>query len=42
MGYLSKNKGRSRGPERLITGSNGTAYYTNNHYRTFTKIYPHP
>jgi len=37
-----KIKGRSRGPERLITGSNGSAYYTNNHYRTFTKIYPHP
>lgn len=30
--------GKNRGPERLVTGSDGSAYYTANHYRTFTKI----
>jgi guanyl-specific ribonuclease Sa len=30
--------GRNRGAERLVTGSDGSAYYTADHYRTFTKI----
>jgi ribonuclease T1 len=28
----------NRGAERLVTGSDGSAYYTNDHYRTFKKI----
>jgi guanyl-specific ribonuclease Sa len=30
--------GRNRGTERLITGSDGSAYYTADHYKTYTKI----
>jgi dienelactone hydrolase len=30
--------GVNRGAERLITGSDGGAYYTNDHYSTFTRI----
>jgi dienelactone hydrolase len=30
--------GVNRGPERLITGSDGSAYYTADHYSTFKKI----
>jgi dienelactone hydrolase len=30
--------GVNRGPERLITGSDGGAYYTDDHYSTFKKI----
>jgi|HubBroStandDraft_6_1064221.scaffolds.fasta_scaffold20819_2 guanyl-specific ribonuclease Sa len=30
--------GRNRGAERLITGSDGSAYYTPNHYQTFLRI----
>ena len=26
------------GPERLVTGSDGSAYYTDDHYKTFKKI----
>ncbi len=33
-----KVSGVNRGAERLITGSDGSAYYTSDHYRTFTKI----
>ena len=33
-----KVKGQNRGPERLITGSDHSAYYTFNHYQTFYKI----
>jgi guanyl-specific ribonuclease Sa len=33
-----KVQGVNRGAERLVTGSDGSAYYTNDHYRTFTKI----
>ena len=33
-----KEKGKNRGPERLITGDNKTAYYKNNHYKTFIQI----
>src|SRR5262249_19283337 len=31
-------KGVNRGPERLVTGSDGSAHYTEDHYRTFKKI----
>jgi guanyl-specific ribonuclease Sa len=31
---------RDRGARRLILGSGGEAYYTNDHYRTFVKIEP--
>jgi len=31
-------KGVNRGPERLVTGSDGKAYYTNDHYGTFTEV----
>lgn len=27
------------GGERIVTGSNGTAYYTNDHYQTFTHFW---
>jgi dienelactone hydrolase len=30
--------GVNRGPERLITGSDGSAHYTDDHYATFKKI----
>src|SRR5271165_3191451 len=30
--------GVNRGAERVVTGSDGSAYYTNNHYDTFTKF----
>jgi guanyl-specific ribonuclease Sa len=30
--------GVNRGPERLVTGSNGSAYYTPDHYRSFKRI----
>lgn len=33
-----KVKGKNRGPERLITGSDHSAYYTKDHYKTFMKI----
>ena len=29
---------KNRGTERLITGSDGRAYFTNNHYQSFTEI----
>ncbi len=31
-------QGVNRGAERLITGSDGSAYYTDDHYKTFKKI----
>ena len=31
-------RGVNRGAQRLITGSNDTAYYTDDHYKTFKKI----
>jgi len=34
-----KIPGRNRGAQRLVTGSDGSAYYTSDHYRTFTKIH---
>jgi guanyl-specific ribonuclease Sa len=33
-----KERNKNRGPERLVTGSDGSAYYTKDHYRTFKKI----
>ena len=30
--------GVNRGVERLITGSDGSGYYTNDHYETFKKL----
>jgi ribonuclease T1 len=33
-----KRKGKNRGAERLVTGSDGTDYYTKNHYRSFVKL----
>jgi guanyl-specific ribonuclease Sa len=30
--------GKNRGAERLVTGSDGRAYYTANHYRTFIRV----
>lgn len=30
--------GVNRGPERLVTGSDGSAYYTDDHYESFKKI----
>ena len=34
----TKVKGQNRGPERLVTGSDHSAYYTRDHYKTFMKI----
>jgi ribonuclease T1 len=31
-------KGVNRGEERIVTGTDGSAYYTLNHYKTFTQI----
>lgn len=33
-----KVKGKSRGAERLITGSDQSAYYTKDHYKSFIQI----
>jgi guanyl-specific ribonuclease Sa len=33
-----KVPGKNRGPERLVTGSDGSAYYTPDHYKSFIKI----
>lgn len=33
-----KVRGRNRGMERLITGSDNRAWYTNDHYRSFIEI----
>lgn len=30
--------GQTRGKERMVIGSDGKAYYTNDHYKTFTEI----
>jgi ribonuclease T1 len=35
-----KKKGINRGPHRLVTGNNRTAYYTPDHYKSFVKILP--
>lgn len=33
-----KIQGKNRGTERIITGSDGRAWYTNDHYQTFVEI----
>jgi ribonuclease T1 len=33
-----KVRGHNRGAERLVTGSDGRAWYTGDHYRTFTEV----
>lgn len=33
-----KTKGKNRGAERLVTGNNDRAYYTRDHYQSFTEI----
>ena len=33
-----KISGKNRGTERLITGSDNRAWYTNDHYNTFTEV----
>jgi ribonuclease T1 len=33
-----KVRGQNRGAERMVTGANGTAYYTKDHYRSFTQF----
>ena len=33
-----KVQGKNRGAERLVTGSDQSAYYTKDHYKTFLKI----
>ncbi|MDR6561727.1 MULTISPECIES: ribonuclease domain-containing protein [unclassified Arcicella] len=33
-----KVQGKNRGAERLVTGSDGKAYFTKNHYQSFVEI----
>ncbi len=33
-----RQKAQNRGPERLVTGNDRSAWYTKDHYRTFVKI----
>lgn len=33
-----KRSGRSRDAERIVTGSDGSAWYTGDHYETFTRM----
>lgn len=33
-----KGSGKTRNAERVVTGSDGSAYYTNDHYHTFNKM----
>ena len=33
-----KKKGRNRGAERLVTGSDGRAWYTRDHYDSFVEV----
>lgn len=33
-----KIRGQNRGTERILTGSDGRAWYTNDHYQSFTEI----
>lgn len=33
-----RQPGRSRDAERIVTGSDGSAWYTDNHYQTFTRM----
>ncbi len=33
-----KTPGKNRGPDRLVTGDDGSAWYTEDHYKTFRKL----
>lgn len=33
-----KKRGQTRDAQRIITGSDGSAYYTGDHYKTFTRM----
>ena len=33
-----KQRGRSRDAQRIVTGSDGSAWYTGDHYKTFTRM----
>ncbi|WP_435593067.1 ribonuclease domain-containing protein [Nocardia sp. bgisy118] len=33
-----KQRNRSRDAQRIVTGSDGTAWYTGDHYETFTRM----
>jgi guanyl-specific ribonuclease Sa len=33
-----RRRGQNRGPERIVTGSDGRAWYTADHYCTFTEM----
>jgi guanyl-specific ribonuclease Sa len=33
-----RTPGRNRGPERIVTGNDGRAWYTGDHYRTFMEM----
>jgi len=33
-----KTRGRNRGAQRLVTGSDGRAWYTGDHYASFTEL----
>lgn len=33
-----KTPGKNRGPDRLVTGDDGSAWYTDDHYKTFKKL----
>jgi ribonuclease T1 len=33
-----KIEGKNRGKERLVTGDDDSAYFTNDHYQSFKKI----
>jgi ribonuclease T1 len=33
-----KTKGKNRGAHRLVTGDDGSAWYTSDHYKTFKRI----
>ncbi|MBF6172539.1 ribonuclease domain-containing protein [Nocardia blacklockiae] len=33
-----KQRGQTRDAERIVTGSDGSAYYTGDHYKTFTRM----
>lgn len=34
----NKNPGSARDAQRFVTGSDGSVYYTDDHYSTFTKL----
>jgi ribonuclease T1 len=34
----AKQNGKNRGAQRLVTGNDGRAWFTNNHYKSFTEV----